>query len=154
MEHRLWQENLGGQGVPLEVFSPPAVRKCPSNLLSYSLSSVSYWKHWRVMVRAFLSQKQSARKRRWKMPDEMSKAAAYHGQGDVPCPTCLHVSPSLRVTFFLEEVATFLPVSRELWRGCLTMWFSFPRRHAIYPFSAGEDTKEKERQQCPEINAK
>lgn len=88
------------------------------------------------------------------MPDEMFKAAAYHGQGDVPCPMCLHVIPSLRVTFFLEEVATFLPVSRELWRGCLTMWFSFPRRHATYPFSAGEDTKEKERQQCPEIIAK
>ena len=53
---------------------------------------------------------------------ETSKPAVYHEQGDVLCLVSpLHMTQSPGVTFFLEEVASFL------WRGCLAMWLAFPR---------------------------
>jgi len=60
-----------------------------------------------------------------------------------------HMTRSLGVTFFLEEVVSFLPVERL---SCYAA--SFSRRQSIYPFSAVEDTREKETQQCPQINTK
>lgn len=68
------------------------------------------------------------RKRSWRMLAEMSSLswARRHALSHV---SSLHMTRSLGVTFFLEEVASFLPVERLFCHVA-----SFPRRQSHIPF--------------------
>lgn len=82
------------------------------------------------MVRAFLSQRHLVRERSWRIPGEISKAVAFHGQRDMP-PCDLKSWGA----FFLEEVSAFLPVYRRVLERLSYHVGQLSRRHAIYPFT-------------------